>query len=154
MKDFQFLAVKGFSVRLVYMNDMSKTEFDLRMSRGHVLFDGGAGLLLVDTGSPWSFHESGRIRLCGEESPIPTSLPDADSAYVSENVGEPVSGNTFETPIFELPASFAGQAFTLRAGHLPDGIQMMVSVLGADAVVGLEILGRFPVAVVGGRVWV
>lgn len=235
--------MKDSSGSIVCMIDMSTTEFDLRMSRGHVLFDSGAGLLLVDTGSPWSFHESGRIRLCGEEFPVPTSLPGADSAYVSENVGEPVSGlvgmdiigrlglkidvpggrltfspstegmtpipsgtsfgyvymemslagrpvralfdtgaptsyvspsfteglapvdrvtdfnpmvsgNTFETPIFELPAAFAGQAFTLRAGHLPDGIQMMVSVLGAKAVVGLEILSRFPVAVVGGRVWV
>lgn len=225
------------------MIDMRNALIDLHLSCGHILFDGGEGLLLVDTGSPWSFHESGRIRLCGEEFPVPTSLPGVDSAYVSENVGEPVSGlvgmdiigrlglkidvpgghltfspstegmtpipsgtsfgyvymemslagrpvralfdtgaptsyvspsftegltpvdrvtdfnpmvsgNTFDTPIFELPASFAGQAFTMRAGHLPSRLQMMVSMLGAKAVVGLEILSRFPVAVVGGRVWV
>ena len=225
------------------MIDMRITVIDLHLSCGHILFDGGEGLLLVDTGSPFSFHESGRIRLCGEEFPVPTSLMGVGSAYVSEKVGEPVSGlvgmdiigslglkidvpggrltfcpstegmtpipsgtadgyvsmemllagrparvlldtgaptsyvspsfteglapvdrvtdfnpmvsgNTFETPIFELPAAFAGEDFTMRAGHLPSRLQMMVSMLGADAVVGLEILRRFPVAVAEGKVWV
>ena len=215
---------------------------DIRLSRGHVLIDGGEGLLLVDTGSPMSFHELGRIRLCGGEYRVPASLPGADADYVSDKVGErvaglvgmdilgplgvridltggkltfrpstegtapvpsgvsglgyvfvdmtvagrparvildtgaPVSyispsfteglepvdhltdfnpmvpGDTFETPIFEFPASFAGRDFQMRAGHLPGLFTGMLSMLGVDGVVGMEIFGRMPVVIADGEV--
>lgn len=221
---------------------MNTNEYNIRLSRGHVLIDGGEGLLLVDTGSPLSFHELGRIRLCGGEYQVPTSLPGADSDYVSDKVGErvaglvgmnilgplgmkvdipegeltfhpstegtapvpsgvsglkyvyadmtvagrparvildtgaPVSyispsftkglapvghitdfnpmvpGDTFETDIFEFPASFAGRDFQMRAGHLPPLFTRMLSMLGVDGVVGMEIFGRFPVVIAGGEV--
>ena len=221
---------------------MNMNEYDIRLSRGHVLIDGGEGLLLVDTGSPMSFHENGLIRLCGEEFPVPTTLPGADADYVSDKVGErvaglvgmdilarlgvridipglrltlrpstegtapvpsgvsglgyvfvdmtvsgrparvildtgaPVSyispsftqgldpvdhvtdfnpmvpGDTFETDIFEFPASFAGQDFKMRAGHLPGLFTGMLSMLGMDGVVGMEIFGRVPVVIAGGKV--
>jgi hypothetical protein len=220
---------------------MNKNEYDIRLSRGHVLIDGGEGLLLVDTGSPMSFHELGRIRLCGEEFPVPASLMGTGPDYVSDKVGErvagllgmdvigrlgvridipggkltfrpsaegttpvpsgtemgyafvdmtvagrparvildtgaPVSyvspsfteglepvdrvtdfnpmvpGDTFETPVFEFPASFAGRDFPMRAGHLPGLFRGMLSMLGVDGVVGMEILGRVPVVIAGGGV--
>ena len=221
---------------------MNTNEYDIRLSRGHVLIDGGEGLLLVDTGSPMSFHELGRIRLCGGEYRVPASLPGAGADYVSDKVGErvaglvgmdilgpqgaridvpgrkltfhpstegtttipsgvsglgyvfadmtvagrparvildtgaPVSyispsfteglvavdhvtdfnpmvpGDTFETPVFEIPSSFAGRDFQMRAGHLPGFFTGMLSMLGVDGVVGMEIFGRMPVVIADGEV--
>ena len=221
--------------------NMNKNEYDIRLSRGHVLIDNGGEMLLVDTGSPMSFHELGRIRLRGEEFSVPTSLMEAGADYVSDKVGErvaglvgmdilgrlgvkidipggrltlhpstegtapvpsgsfmgyvfvdmtvagrparvildtgaPVSyispsfteglepvdhvidfnpmvpGDTFETDIFEFPASFAGRDFPMRAGHLPGLIRMTLSMIGMDGVVGMEIFGRMPVVIAGGVV--
>ena len=227
---------------MVVLLDMNTNEYDIRLSRGHVLIDGGEGLLLVDTGSPMSFHELGRIRLCGGEYRVPTSLPGAGADYISDKVGErvaglvgmdilaplgvrvdvpggkltfrpfeegtapvpsgvsglgyvfadmtvagrparvildtgaPVSyispsftegltpvdrvtdfnpmvpGDTFETGIFEFPASFAGRDFQMRAGHLPGLFTGMLSMLGVDGVVGMEIFGRMPVVIADGEV--
>lgn len=218
------------------------TEYDIKLSLGHVLINSGSGWLLMDTGSPLSFHKDGRIILCGEQFSVPTSLLNADADYVSRNVKETVSGlvgmdiigrfgvkfdlpagkltfgcptegmtrlpsrmvmgymtvemtlngrqarvildsgapvsyvsrsfteglipvdrikdfnpmvpgDTFETDIFQFPASFAGRDFMMRAGHLPTLMSMAVSLL-ADGVVGQEILSRFPVAIADGAVWV
>ena len=63
---------------------MKQTEYAIITARGHVLIDGGEGLLLVDTGSPMSFHELGRIRLCGGEYRVPASLPGAGADYISD----------------------------------------------------------------------
>ncbi len=220
------------------------SEYDIKLSNGHILIEGGNGRLLVDTGSPLSFHESGRLILGGQEFSVPTSLMGTDAEYVSNNVHERVSGlvgmdligrlggvridvpagklafgcgtdgmmripshvgmgyvfmdmtvngrqvrvildtgapvsyvspsltkgltpvgrvtdfnpmvpgDTFETPIFEIPASFAGKDYTMRAGHLPQLMGAAISLLGVEGVVGMEILGRIPVAIVDGSVWV
>ena len=63
-----------------------------------------------------------------------------------------VPGNTFETPVFEFPASFAGRDFQMRAGHLPLSIRLMLSMIGADGVVGMDIFGRMPVVIADGEV--
>ena len=65
-----------------------------------------------------------------------------------------VPGDTFETPVFEFPATFAGKEFSMRAGHLPGSLQLMISLLGVKGVVGMEILKRIPVTIVQGGVWV
>ena len=223
--------------------DMNTTVYNITLALDHILIDTVDGILLVDTGSPMSFHENGLIRLGGEEFPVPTSLMGVDSSYIAEKVGVHVSGllgmdiisrtgmkidipgrqitlspstdgmnrvpsrtgmgymsiemfvagkpanvildtgaptsyvarmytegltpigqvtdfnplvpgDTFETPVFEFPASFAGNEFTMKAGHLPGSLQMMLSVLGVDGVVGMELLKRFPVAIADGSVWV
>ena len=114
------------------------TEYDIKLSIGHILIEGGNGRLLVDTGSPFSFHESGRL--------IPVDRV--------TDFNPMVPGGTFETPIFEFPASFAGRDFPMRAGHLPQWMGAAISLLGAKGVVGMEILCRYPVAIVDGSVWV
>ena len=213
------------------------------MRRDHILIETADGMILVDTGSPVSFHENGIIRLGNEEFAVNTSLMGVDSSYISDKVGERVSGllgmdiisktgmridvpcgrlsihptsemmtclpsrigmgyvsvemvvagipacvildtgaptsyvspsltdglepvgqvtdfnplvpgDSFETPVFEFPASFAGREFSMRAGHLPGSLQMMLSLIGVDGVVGMEILKRFPVAVSEGKVLV
>ena len=65
-----------------------------------------------------------------------------------------VPGDTFETPVFEFPASFAGREFIMKAGYLPDSMQGMLTLMGIDGVVGMEVLKRYPVAIVDGSVWV
>lgn len=222
---------------------MSTMEYNIILSRDHILVDCGGDVLLVDTGSPMSFHENGSIRIGDEDFPVATSLMGVDSSYVSDKVGRPVCGllgmdiigrlgvkidvpggklyispstegmcrvpsgmglgyvsmemsaagrpakvildtgaptsyisksftagltpigqvtdfnpmvpgDTFETPVFELPVEFAGKAFTMKAGHLPGNLQMMLSMLGVDGVVGMEVLSRFSVAIADGSVWV
>ena len=222
---------------------LTMNEYDIKLALGHILVDSGCGWLLVDTGSPLSFHESGRIILCGESFSVPTSLLNADADYVSGKVHERVSGlvgmdivsrfgarfdlpagkltfgcgtdgltrtasrsgmgyvfmdmtiggrlarvildsgapisyidpsfteglapvdevtdfnpmvpgDTFRTPLFELPVSFAGKSFSMRAGHLPSSLGMPLSLLGVDGIVGLDILSRFPLTLAGGGVWV
>ena len=218
-------------------------EFNIILSRDHILINSDGDILLVDTGSPMSFHENGSIHLGGEVFPVSTSLMRVDSAYVADKVRQPVSGllgmdiigrlgmkidipggklsfspstdgmsrvpsgrglgymsmemtlagrparvildtgaptsyvsesvtsglnpvgrvtdfnplvpgDTFEAPVFEFPASFAGNEFTMRAGHLPDTLQMTLSLFSVDGVVGMEILKRYPVAIADGGVWV
>jgi len=67
-------------------------EFDIILSRDHILINSDGDILLVDTGSPASFHENGSIHLGGEVFPVATSLMGVDSAYVADKVGQPVSG--------------------------------------------------------------
>ena len=218
-------------------------EYDIILSRDHILIESVDGILLVDTGSPMSFHENGLIHLGGEEFPVSASLMGVDSSYITEKVGVQVSGllgmdiisrlgmkidipggklsfnpstdgmtrlpsrmgmgymsvdmfltgkpakiildtgaptsyvsgsftgglnpigqvtdfnplvpgDTFETPIFEFPASFAGYDFMMKAGHLPASLQMMLSVLSVDGIVGMEILKRFSVTIADGSIWV
>ena len=222
---------------------MSTMEYNIILSCDHILIDSVDGILLVDTGSPMSFHENGIIHLGEEEFSVATSLMGVDCSYIAEKVGVCVSGllgmdiisrlgmkidipggklsfhpstdgmsrlpskmgmgymsveivlagkpariildtgaptsyvsrsftegltpigqvtdfnplvpgDTFETPIFEFPASFAGNDFTMKAGHLPGSLQMMLSVLGVDGVVGMEILKRFSVTIANGSIWV
>lgn len=222
---------------------MNTIEYNIILSRDHVLIDTAGGILLVDTGSPMSFHGNGLIHLGHEEFPVPTSLMGVDSSYLAEKVGEHVSGllgmdiisrlgmkidisggklsfhpstdglnrvnsrmgmgymsmemvmagknarvildtgaptsyvsrafteglnpigqvtdfnplvpgDTFETPVFEFPAGFAGNEFTMKAGHLPGSLQMMLSVLGVDGVVGMEVLRRFTVTIADESIWV
>ena len=42
----------------------------------------------------------------------------------------------------------------MMAGHLPDTLQMALSFMGIDGVVGMEVLKRCPVAIADGSVWV
>ena len=65
-----------------------------------------------------------------------------------------IPNSPFETPLFEFPATFAGNAFTMKAGHLPDDLERQVSGLGIDGAVGFEVLSRFPLVIADGCVWV
>ena len=67
--------------------DMSTIEFNIILSRDHILISSDGDILLVDTGSPMSFHENGSIRLGDEEFPVATSLMGVDSVYVADKVG-------------------------------------------------------------------
>ena len=218
-------------------------EYEIKISRNHILINDGNGWLLVDTGCPSSFHESGSICLCGKSFTVSTSVMGVDADYVSGKVGERVCGllglnilsrfavkfdlpagkltfgcstdgltripsgtkreykyvemtinghlahmlldsgaqisyvspffteglqpvdimidfspllseDTFKTPIFEFPATFAGNDFMMQAGHLPVELERQVAGLGFDGAVGFEVLSRFPLVIADGCVWV
>ena len=76
---------------LEYKWGMNTIEYNIILSRDHILIDSG-DILLVDTGSPLSFHENGIIHIGDEVIPVATSLMEVDSTYVSDKVGQPVSG--------------------------------------------------------------
>ena len=66
--------------------------FDLIICNDHVLFDNGSGLVLLDTGSPLSFHESGTMQIGDEFVKVPTSFPQVNADYLCRNVGTEVRG--------------------------------------------------------------
>jgi hypothetical protein len=226
-----------------YYMSMMKTEYKIEIVRGHILVNDDRGSrVLIDTGSPLSFHSEGVIALGDETFNVPTSLMGIGSDYVTENVGADIDGlvgmdilgngilidvpherivlghttdgltqvpsqslfgymaaemdirgrkamviidtgaptsyvmssltdglseiervtdfnpmvpgGTFETPIFELPVSFAGLNFNMRAGHLPSLLRTTLSILGVDGVIGMELLQRQPLLIANGGVWV
>ena len=223
-------------------------EYKIELVSGHILIvDDRGSKVLVDTGSPLSFHSDGVVAIDGETVKVPTTLLVADSDYVTKHVGTKVDGlvgmnilerkrvliyvpggrvvvghptdgmrrvpsrcmripivgggymcvdmdlngkqvevivdtgapvsyvapslteglaaketvtdfnpsvGEFETPIFEFPATFAGQTFEMRAGHLPKVMQMEIGLLGIDGVVGMELLKRQPLLLAEGSVWI
>lgn len=59
----------------------------------HILInDHQNGLVVIDTGSPVSFHKNGHIVLCGQEYTVNSSYMGTDSAYISQKVGVDISG--------------------------------------------------------------
>jgi hypothetical protein len=72
---------------------MNRTEYIAEIVRGHILItDDRGSRVLLDTGSPLSFHSNGIIALGGESFNVPTSLMGTDAGYVSNNVGVPIDG--------------------------------------------------------------
>jgi len=57
-----------------------------------MLVDNGEGYILIDTGSPASFHSNGHIIIDGIETAVPTSAMGVTPAYLSEKIGAPVKG--------------------------------------------------------------
>lgn len=222
---------------------MNQTEYKIELVRGHILVTDDRGTtVLLDTGSPLSFHRNDVVALGGETFGVPTSLMGTDCSYVTDNVGirvdgligmdilaegvlidvpggsvvlghptdgmtrvpsrpvygymsadmdirgrratviidtgaptsyvstsltegleavdtvedfnPSVPGGTFTTPIYEFPAAFAGEGFTMRAGTLPLLMRATLPLLGVDGVVGMELLRRRPVLMADGGVWI
>lgn len=67
------------------------TECPIKLVNDHIIIDNEQHLL-IDTGSPVSFHTSGAINLCGENIPVSTSIPGVRPDYLSSNVGTSIDG--------------------------------------------------------------
>ena len=63
----------------------------IKLVNGHILVDDVQGLV-VDTGSPQSFHESGRIEFEKFCADVATSLPGVLCDYLSKKIGVDVHG--------------------------------------------------------------
>ena len=66
-------------------------DYYFNLVNGHIVF-GDENNLILDTGSPFSFHTSGKINLCGEDIPVSTSILGVDTDYLSSNVGARIEG--------------------------------------------------------------
>ncbi len=210
------------------------TEYSIKNVKGHILIETDGGLVLVDTGSPASFHEDGKIAIGEKVHSVPTNLLIVNTDYIQRQVGAEVKGligmdiiskhtmaidvkngiltfdcgtegwtsvqssssfslpavdinlagrpakvlidtgaptsyvlpeftadaepvgtvedfspmlgggdDTFETNIFELSCSFAGQEFPIRLGNAPATVNMQIRIAGAQGVIGMELLKRF-----------
>ena len=107
----------------------------------NMTINGHQAHVLLDSGAPISY--------------VAPFLPAGLTSIGTTIDFSPLTPNSpFETPLFEFPATFAGNDFTMRAGHLPDDLERQVSGLGFDGAVGFEVLSRFPLVIADGCVWV
>ena len=67
-------------------------QYEIILQNGHILVAEAGGKMLIDTGSPMSFHSAGRITLCGQTFSVPTTLMYVDADYISDKVGTRVEG--------------------------------------------------------------
>ena len=81
------------------------TEYKIKWINGHIVIDNEQELL-VDTGSPLSFHPTGKIELCGETISVPSSLANVTASYLESKVGQGVQGIVGCDIISKLPTSF------------------------------------------------
>lgn len=67
------------------------TSYPIRLINNHIIVYSEQQLIL-DTGSPVSFHSSGIIDLCGEDIAVNTSIPGVSADYLSSKVGTRIDG--------------------------------------------------------------
>lgn len=70
---------------------MEFSSHRIKETNNHIVTD-DEQLLLIDTGSPLSFHKSGRILLGGEEISVPTSIMGVTDDYLTQKVGCEIHG--------------------------------------------------------------
>ncbi len=118
--------------------------YDIILQNGHILIEAeNGGTLLIDTGSPMSFHRAGSFVLDGQSFSVPTSLMGVDAQYVSDNVGTRVDGLIGMNVIGRL-----GMAVDIPSGRLTFG----ASTEGWSRIPSSSTFGVVGIAVtVGGR---
>ena len=67
------------------------TNIPIKLVNNHIITD-DTQRMIVDTGSPQSFHSSGVISLCGEVLSVETSNAGVKADYLSEKVGTEING--------------------------------------------------------------
>lgn len=107
----------------------------------NMTINGHQAHVLLDSGAPTSY--------------VSPFLTEGLQSIGTKTDFSPLTPNSpFETPIFEFPATFAGNDFTMQAGHLPKDLERAVTSYGVDGAVGFEVLSRFPLVIADGCVWV
>ena len=66
--------------------------FDLKVWNKHIIIESNSSLLLIDTGSPYSFQKDGIIKIGEQNFNVPKGLMGIDSHYLTEKVGIHISG--------------------------------------------------------------
>ena len=67
------------------------TSYPIQIVKDHIII-GDQQNLILDTGSPESFHPSGIIKWCGEDLPVKTSLTGVRADYLRTHVGANIDG--------------------------------------------------------------
>ena len=71
---------------------MRQNQHKTILYKNHLLIDTNRGIILIDTGSPASFHNDGCIEINGREHNVPTNYMGISSSYISQKIGREVSG--------------------------------------------------------------
>ena len=71
---------------------MEQNQHKTILYKKHLLIDTNRGIILIDTGSPASFHNDGCIEINGREHNVPTNYMGISSSYISQKIGREVSG--------------------------------------------------------------
>ena len=66
-------------------------EYTIKLVHNHILIDDGQKLIL-DTGSPLSFHKYGKISIEENTIAVSQSLPGINSSYLTNNIGCEIHG--------------------------------------------------------------
>lgn len=73
------------------MDNRELISLGIKLVNDHIMIDDEQGLV-IDTGSPHSFHESGLIKLGGKSIDVANSLPGVLCDYLSKKIGVRVQG--------------------------------------------------------------
>lgn len=114
--------------------------YDLQIQNGHLLFDAGNGLVIIDTGSPSSFHEDGQISFSGSNYPVDTSYI-VTAQYLSERLGVEIKGLLgmdiishnpilIDVPNKKLVAGAEMQVENIGAGNFMGAIMINLNISG------------------------
>lgn len=68
------------------------SSYKLKVWNKHFFIENSSGLILLDTGSPFSFHVDGVINIGESEFKVPQSAMNISIAYLKEKVGCELSG--------------------------------------------------------------
>ena len=124
---------------------MSMTkEYPITIVAGHILFDDDRGTcLLVDTGSPFSFHSDAVIEIGDDTFSVPKSLTGVTADYISDKVGERIDGLVGMNILAELGVLIDVPHGRLVFGHPTDGMKKIPSRCGvAYLTAEMDIRGR------------
>lgn len=69
-----------------------KNVFDTIIINRHLLIDDGRGMMLIDSGSPVSFHKERVINIASETYPVADAYREVTTDYLSKKVGCPIVG--------------------------------------------------------------
>lgn len=100
----------------------------------HLLYEDKRGLILVDTGSPMSFHKDGLISIDGVDYNVPTSLMHINTEFIRKNVGIEVSGLIGMDIIDRIPT-------TINLGWFGEMIVFGDIFLGAEKLDTFNVMG-------------
>ena len=71
---------------------MNHNKHTTILHKKHLLIDTNRGVILIDTGSPASFHKEGCIEINGRKHNVQTSYMGVSASYISNKIGREVSG--------------------------------------------------------------
>lgn len=81
------------------------TQCSIKLINNHIIIEENGQNILVDTGSPLSFHPSGNL-VFGEEFPVSPTYLGVTPQYLSENVGYEIHGLLGMDIINRMPVTF------------------------------------------------
>ena len=70
-----------------FRSNMAESTFEIVQKNRHLLINYAGEYVLIDTGSPTTFHRNRHIEVCGQTFDVGTSFMGMDLDYISDKVG-------------------------------------------------------------------